>query len=779
MNNAWEINLFGVRHLSPSGAWHLRRYLDRIRPELVLIEGLSDAASLTEHWVNRQTVPPIAILAYTTQLPVRTLVYPIARYSPEFQGVVWAHENDATVDFIDLPSDIFLGLQELAYQRRNASKDSPRDASSESSSEEETTESDILEESRRFYQRIAELSDEPNYDSYWERNFEHNLVEESYRQGALVLGKELREREAISLPFLAENLVRESYMRRRIEEAIQRGVSPDKIVAVVGAFHAPVLSGEHPAMTDEELARLPRRESKLTLMPYSYFRLSHQSGYGAGNSAPAYFELMWDAINDGDLPGLANRYLSTIAHRSRANGTHRSTAEVIEGVRLARTLAAMHSGQNPTLEDLHDAAVTLIGYGELSSVAESIAHVDVGTAIGTLPAGVSRTSIQDDFDRLLIQWKLEKYRTTIKQPLNLDLRENRQAKSEGAAFLDSNRSTFLHRLRILEVLFAEPVRTQQDSATWAENWNLQWSPESEITLVESILLGETIEVAAAYKLKQKVEASQSISESASLVLDACQADMPSMMELAQKQVQFLSAESVDVVELASAAFQLFQVVRYGTVRRFDGASLIPLIRDLFVKCALSLFDAANCDNGAAVKLVEGMDLLNRVAYELHEEIDESLWKEALLKLSDSDDRNPILSGLACSILLERNWMTNESLGREVSRRLSPGIPADLGAGWFEGIAIRNRYSLIARQVLWEQLSAYIDALDEEEFRRSLVFLRRSFGAFSPNEKRNIVENLANIWGLDADSTNEALETPLSESENQALEDLNDFDFDDL
>ena len=34
----------------------------------------------------------------------------------------------------------------------------------------------------------------------------------------------------------------------------------------------------HPAMTDEELASLRRRSSKLTLMPYSYYRLSSQSG---------------------------------------------------------------------------------------------------------------------------------------------------------------------------------------------------------------------------------------------------------------------------------------------------------------------------------------------------------------------------------------------------------------------------------------------------------------------------------------------------------------------
>ena len=90
-------------------------------------------------------------------------------------------------------------------------------------------------------------------------------------------------------------------------------------------------------MTDDELASLRRRSSKLTLMPYSYFKLSSQSGYGAGNHAPAYFELLWDSAQRR-RPAASCRcsYLSLVARHLREAGTHRSTAEVIEGVRLAR-----------------------------------------------------------------------------------------------------------------------------------------------------------------------------------------------------------------------------------------------------------------------------------------------------------------------------------------------------------------------------------------------------------------------------------------------------------
>ena len=333
-------------------------------------------------------------------------------------------------------------------------------------------------------------------------------------------------------------------------------MKPEQVVAVVGAFHAPVLGPDLPAMTDDELARLRRRSSKLTLMPYSYFKLSSQSGYGAGNHAPAYFELVWDQLNAGGLDELPHHYLSEVVRHMRGAGTHRSTAEVIEGVRLARTLAALHDGTAPTLADLQDAAVTLVGHGETSTVAEALAHVNVGTAIGELPKGVSRTSIQEDFDRLMARLKLEKYKKTVAEELELDLRENRHVKTADAAFLDLNRSTFFHRLRVLGVEFAKPLATRQQGATWAERWKLQWDPECEIALVEAVLLGETVELATGFKFKQLLEAATGIDQAADIVKDACQCGLAKSMDLARSRLQELAAVSSDLKAIAHAAAQL-------------------------------------------------------------------------------------------------------------------------------------------------------------------------------------------------------------------------------
>lgn len=571
------VQVFGTRHLSPAGAWHVRAFLDRVKPTLVQIEGLSDANELIEHICDRRTRPPVAILAYTQAVPIRTIVYPLARYSPEYQAMAWALEHDVEVELIDLPSDIFLGLLVREHD-----------------AEPETTADDPPRKST--YDAIAERFGEPSYTSYWERHFEHNLADDSYRSAALELGRGLRELEAGKPRDFAENLVREAFMRRQVEKAIKRGHAPDKIAVLVGAFHAPVIDTALPAMTDAELEKLPRAETKLTLMPYSYFRLSSQSGYGAGNHAPAYFEMLWDAMQAGEMDHLAANYLSQIVRRLRKGGTSRSTAEVIEGVRLARTLSALHSGQAPTLLDLQDAARTLIGHGQASVIGDARARVEVGTEIGELPPGVSQTSIQLDFAEQLRRLKLEKYKTTVKAELALDLRENRRAKSEDAAFLDLNRSFFLHRLAVLNVSFAKPVRLDDRGASYKEMWQLQWTPESEIELVEAVLLGETVDLAASYAFKQRLESCGNAADAARIVRQACDCGMPKTADAARATVQALAATTSDFVTIAEAAAELARVIRYGDVRQFDREPLMPLVSELFVQGVLALPQAAKCDN---------------------------------------------------------------------------------------------------------------------------------------------------------------------------------------
>lgn len=775
-------HIFGVRHLSPMGAWHLRAFLDRVKPKAVLIEGLADATALLADIVSAQTTPPVAILAYTAELPARSIVYPLARYSPEYQAAKWAAENKALCRFIDLPGDVFLALGELEEKaaavrpdRANGTDGADREPS------DETHEPDPHESCSPtdIYDHFAKTAGEPDYESWWERRFEHDTGDDTYRLAAYEFGSGLRAAGERARRDLAENLVREAWMRREIQRVISEGIAPEQIVVVCGAYHVPVLTPDHAPMTDAEAAALPRRASKLTLMPYTYFRLSAQSGYGAGNHAPAYFELIWDCLQAGGVEAVPPEFLSRVARWLRQSGTPKSTAEVIEGVRLARTLAGFRGGRTPTLRDLEDAAITCIGHGERAAIADALVRAEVGTATGSLREGVSQTSIQDDFTRQMQRLKLTDFRTPVAQTLKLDLRENRFVKSADAAFLDLHRSAFLHRLAALGVPFARRQALQQDSGTWAEMWDLAWTPEAEIALVESVLLGETVEAATAYKFATRLTDCTDLGEAAAIVRQACECGMPDTMETARSAVQRLAADSAALPKITTAAREIATVVRFGSLRRMDPAALEPLVAELFVQASLNLTDAAGCDDAAAREILTGMEHMHAITQELPELVDDDLWLYHLAALAAADDRHALLSGFACAILMERGRMDDAELTREVARRLSPGIPADIGAGWFEGLARRNRYALLARLTLWRAVDDYLASLDGEEFRRALVFLRRAFGGFSPQEKRHIAENLGEVWGLGADPVSEAIGQELSEKEEETLSSLNEFNFDDL
>src|SRR6516225_867006 len=104
--------IFGVRHLSPAAAHHLHAVLDELRPTAILVEGPADATDQIHHLVHKETRPPLALLAYTRERPVRSILYPLAAYSPEWVALTWAVRNKAEVRFIDLPAAVFLELHQ-------------------------------------------------------------------------------------------------------------------------------------------------------------------------------------------------------------------------------------------------------------------------------------------------------------------------------------------------------------------------------------------------------------------------------------------------------------------------------------------------------------------------------------------------------------------------------------------------------------------------------------------------------------------------------------------
>jgi hypothetical protein len=759
--------VFGVRHLSPMAAWHVERFLEATSPSIVLVEGPSDCTGEIAHLVDERTKPPVALLAFTQERHVRSILYPLAEYSPEWIALRWALHKKLPARLIDLPARVFLARRAMAEEIAPEDGEAP------------VAESDTQRYLDDPYEAIARISGDPDHDTWWERHFEHNTLEDAYRLSIFQLGVELRALEYETRRRREETLLREAYMRRQIRDAIAEGHDPKGIVVVCGAYHAPVLTAEEPSMTDDALAALPSVPVTRTIMPYSYYRLSSQSGYGAGNHAPGYFQALWEEARRGSTERLPARFLSEVAGRMRRAGMVRSSAEVLEAVRLAEAMAALRGDAHaPTLRDLEDAAVTCLGGGDPASLSKWVAEVAVGDALGTVPPGVLRTSLQEDFYRQAKDLRLEAHLVDrelfIKGSTShgwLDLREDRSAKSKKTAFRDRNRSVFLHRLELLDVPFATNQTSEEDRATstYKEVWKARWTPDCEIALAENAMLGDTIEIAAARKLGERIGAAGNVHAAAMLARTAVQCDLPEATNAALARVQALAIDDGDLVAVAAAAVEIGQLVAYKDVRKLDVLPLAPLVAGLFLRGALLAPEASRCSEEASRAVGKALSDLQSVALMGEETLDLDRYHRVLDAVADDDAANAHVSGVACALLLEQGRVSDEVLEARIDRRISPGASPAEGAGFFEGLATRNRYALLSRKSLWSAMSAFIEGLDDDAFRRAVVALRRAFATFELSEARRIASILADVWGGSENELMQSVETRVDDAELAALQ----------
>lgn len=757
--------IFGVRHLSPAGAVHLDAVIDAMKPTAILVEGPADATEQLIHLAHKDTRPPVAVLAYTQERPVRSILYPLAAYSPEWIALTRGLKSKALVRFIDLPASVFLQLHHVQPPAEGGDSPQPPPSPEEPQPASDHTMAYMGDP----FEDIARLAGEPDHETWWERHFEHTIDPAAYVQQIFHFGHQLRELRKPQGK--DENLIREAYMRREIRAVLEKGHKPDKVLVVCGAFHSAALVAEEPAMTDKEFAALPKVKCSLTLMPYSFVRLSSQSGYGAGNHAPGYYQRLYLSRERGHPEELVPAFLSELCREVRAQGQVRSAADVIEAVRLATTLASLNESPAPLLRDIRDAALTCIGRGEREVIAGPLQNIEIGSAVGRLPKGTLRTSTQDDFYRLMDELYLEKFQTEKAQELVLDLRENRDAKGKDAAFRDRARSTFLHRLEVLGLKFGDKEDSRQQAATWKEVWLLRWSPDCEIQLVENALIGETIEMATAIKLSQKLGQTDRIDAAALVVKEAVLCELSDALENARRRLQAMAVEETGFVALSKAIAELSEVISYGSVRKFDPKPLEPLVGQLFLRATLGLKDACRCDDATA------RDQIRPAIVRLHDVaetralghvVDAERWEGELDKVALTDSLNAYLSGFVLSMTLPR--VLEQTLSLELQSRLSVGVPPDVAGNWVEGLMQYNREILFNREAVWRTLDEYVVALDDPGFRKALVPLRRALGQFEPAEVRRVCGLLATLSAVGADEIRGVTNQALGDDEAAKLQD---------
>lgn len=584
-----DIHLLGIRHHGPGSCRNILQELERIRPDLILLEGPAEAEALMPFVSYGQMKPPVALLGYQPDVPQNAVFYPFADFSPEWQALRYALRENVTLRFFDLPL-----AHSLAFEAERKDGNEPVEADDEA-----------IKQPGDPFDLLAEAAGYTDGESWWNMNIEQRRdgsgIFEAVKEAVTAL------REALPEHTSRRNLVREAWMRRMIRAAQKE---PFGCIAVIcGAWHVPALENMPKVKDDNELLKgLPKVKAECTWIPWTYDRLTFRSGYGAGIDSPGWYHYLWHHPEDD-----GTWWVSRIAALLRKKDMDISVAHVIETVRLAQTTAALRGLPAPTLEEYNEAVTTVMGFGDdmlLQLVRESLI---VGNCLGKVPEAVPKVPLLIDVERQ--QKRLRVPFTAEIKEMTLDLRKE----------TDLERSLFFHRLALLDIDWAKP-ETAGGKGTFKEKWSLYHRPEQIVCIIERAVWGNTVEEAVQKYVSDRMTGITRIPELTGLLDRVIPANLPELVEAMTIRLDRLSAASTDIVEMMEAVPDLVNIVRYGDVRNLDFSKVGNMLRAMVARIlAGGLLVCINIDEEAAGELLEHLSATNYAVSTLDDEELNGMW----------------------------------------------------------------------------------------------------------------------------------------------------------
>ena len=684
-----RVRVFGIRHHGPGSARSVRQGLEEFSPDVVLIEGPSDADPLVMLAASESMKPPIALLAYATGEPSKAAFWPFAVFSPEWQALQWAAKNGVQARCCDLPAFNVLADQGIRTVR----------------------EGDPLSE-------LAAAAGFDDTERWWDSVIESSSGADSF--DAITEAMEaLRE----TVPIDEETAHREAYMRQVLRKTLKDGA--ERVAVVCGAWHAPALVGAlGPAAPDARILKgMSKVKTSLTWVPWTHSRLASASGYGAGITSPGWYHHLFTA-NDKTI----TRWLTKVARVLRDEDLPISSAHVIEAVRLADTLAALRSRPLAGLSEVTEATRSVMCDGNDVLLDLITRRLVVGEALGAVPEETPTVPLEADLRARSKTLRLRQQAGA--KTLDLDLRRD----------IDVERSQFLHRLGILEIDWGTPADSEvRSTGTFRETWALQWKPEFSVSVIEASLWGTTVAAAATSRVVSKInEPDISLASLIGLLENSLLANLPAALSAVLESVKTVAALDHDVSHLMAALPTLTRTLRYGDVRGTDVSALVDVADSLLIRICTGLAVAVTgLDDPSAEEFREHLDKVHSAVMVRDDRDASARWLQAMAGVIDRDDVNGLLVGRMVRLLCDSGSITETAAAQRLSRALSVGSTPTAKAGWVDGFLGGGGLVLVHDRALLTLIDTWVRQLREQDFIDTLPLLRRTFGAFEAGERRAI------------------------------------------
>ncbi len=708
------IQVFGIRHHGPGSARRLLHALEAMQPDILLVEAPADAEGLLENMSLPDLIPPVAMLLYDKKDLSKASYFPFAEFSPEWQAIKYALNKNIPVRFMDLP-------QGMVFANRAKEKVQPAIQNAKNNPDQPLPK--YVTDPLTFLAETAGYSDS---ERWWEATFEEQFEDTEIFPALLELMTGLRE---ASQDYTTPNtLLREAWMRKTMRTALKDGA--ERIAVVCGAWHAPPLHelDQYKAADDSRLLKgLKKTNVTGTWIPWTYSRLATQRGYGAGVTAPGWYQLLFRAPDEAVL-----QWMSKLARLFRAEDMDGSPAHAIEAVNLAETLAAVSEQHIVGIAELRAAAIAIFCNGDEAQLALVEDKIIIGEKMGRVPASIPKIPLQIDLEKTVRSVRFSKiWMVMSSQEKILDLRKPTQLKA----------SHLLHRMLILDIPWGQLTKITKGSnaGAFSENWKLEWQPEFLLKIIEAGMWGNTVSVAAANKVRHEMEQLKVLSELTQLIEAVFNADLPEIVTELIKKISNISVDIYDVAQLMDALTPLVNAARYGSTRGLDTADLNLLIEQFVPRITIALpGECKNLDDAATAIMFKRINATNRNLFIVNDPSLINLWLTALLTIQQDTQTAPLLQGAITRILLDKEILDIETVGDWLNYTLSAGQSRENAAAALEGFCYGSGLLLIHNPRLWQIIDDWIDAIPMEVFMELLPLLRRTFSVFSDPERRKMM-----------------------------------------
>lgn len=737
------VQLFGIRHHGPGSAQSLQVALEAFEPDIILVENPPDADALLHYITHTDLKPPVALLVHNAKDVRQASYFPFTAFSPEWIAFKYAFAKKIPVKGMDLP-------MELKFSLGPDDDDVLTEQQAEHLAQENPEILALIGDPMSYMAKLAGYTDS---ERWWESVFEQKTGGSDVFEATLTLMRTLRE--GLNLPESPETLRREAYMRQTIRKA--EAEMYERIAVVCGAWHSPVLADykSFKIKTDEALVKIKKTKVDVTWVPWSYERIAVSSGYGAGVVSPAWYALLFK-----DRPNAVMNWMSQVAHLFRAVDISASTAHIIEGVRLAETLAALRGRSLAGIDDMREAAITIFTGGYESPMKLIEDKLIIGDDFGEVPSEIPTIPLQRDFEA---RCKTLRLKLSEKKELELDLRD--------PPHLD--KSCFLHQLNILGINWGTIKRgSYGKKGTFHEYWSLDWKPDFAIRIIEAGLWGNTVQEAAANALTQKALEATTLADISSLMELALNANLGTIIPKLANRLRDLAALTTDVSQMMNALPVLANISRYGDVRGTDQTAVADILTQLVPRLCIALPSACNNLSEEAADLFFNQILkTHRAIALLSDSTHTDDWNNALTRLADfngtSNGTHPKIAGISNRLLFDRQLMSIQEAADRVSFALSACKTEYMAAAnYLEGFLHGSGQILLYQASLWNILDEWVDQLPSESFKELMPLLRRTFSRFQKPEKEKMMEQARKGKILEQDNT-QAQRDQIYDTERQA------------